>query len=114
MKAQLIESPKLVCLALVFTMEGEAWGGFTATQDVSIDFMPPRDPNGKLPWCIEWEGLREALLHATNWGDVVGNMGEIVDGYLEWRLVNRHGHHQTLTKPLEEMRGAADFMAKAA
>lgn len=110
----LITDAKLVKISLHFTMIGEAWGGFTATRDVDRDFMAPGAPHS--PWSSDWTGLRDALLEATHWGDVIGNMGEIdpdaQEPCIAFHLVNAYGHSQTIHKPLRPHAGIADFFVR--
>lgn len=78
-------------ITLTGIMAGHAWGGFDAeTQFASTFYVRPdevRAPAGSGVRSDTWLGLDEALQRALDWGDVWGGQGDLVEGWLEFHLI---------------------------
>lgn len=94
-------------------MEGEAWGGLSAQSEFRVDYFPPSIEN-ETPWRKRWPGLREALIAATAWGDIVGQQGAIIPGsaWLEFHFEGAARSSLCIAKPLDSLSAAAEFMAE--
>jgi hypothetical protein len=99
--------PTLTHITISGQMQGEAWGGFTAETEFSMDFLP----NGHSPWAKDWLGIREALLEVTSWGDVIGGMGEITFSQITFHYAGG-GVRVALTRELVATRNTKDFFAE--
>jgi hypothetical protein len=100
----------LVYITLAGTMQGYAWGGFDAETEFSTDFLL----GGDGPWCKPWDGIREALLEVTSWGDVQGGMGELTFAEITFHYAGAskrsgEGSRRAITRELKPTRNTKDF-----
>jgi hypothetical protein len=72
---------KLQAITIQGTMQASAWGCMLG--DDTADMLIPFERTFRLvkrsPWDNEWAGLREALMEATESGDLIGGRGDIVE-----------------------------------
>jgi hypothetical protein len=105
--------PTLTHITISGTMQGEAWGGFTAQTEFSMDFLMPPAPSMRAARynAMVWDGIREALLEVTSWGDVIGGMGEITSAQVTFQYAGG-GVRVAITRELIATRNTKDFFAE--
>ena len=102
---------QLTNIRLCGTMQGPIWWPYGEICETRFrkDFNPPRAGS---TLSNDWPGLDEALQQALACGDFEGGMGDLVDGWLEFRLSRAGGRDvRTVCKSLEDLHGAQDYLA---
>lgn len=91
-KPHILPGARLSSIALHLSIEGEAWGGFTAEREVSRRYLPG-----------EWPGLRKAIADLCDWPDCQPGTVRPFYGQLQHNLNNEHGHQQHLSRELPRL-----------
>lgn len=104
----------LTHITLQGTMEGIFWqyafdpGAYPCEVSFTKDFAAPGAPHS--PWQSDWVSLDEALQEALATGDLVGGMGDLVEGSIVFHMVGE-GRSVRITKDLSTMDAAKGYLA---
>lgn len=106
----------LTSITLSGTMLGTYWGSLLAAPgedggqelDFSQDFLIEREGEAHSPWATYWQDIRESLIEALSSGDLVGQMGELIEGEIAFHYAGERASYVT-SQPLKPGRYTRDL-----
>jgi hypothetical protein len=111
MVRQMREGTRLVSITLAGTMQATLWQDLYGDPDESafdMEFSKDFILGEAGPWAVAWDGIRESLIEAISSGDLVGQMGTIVDASITFHYAGA-GRTFTSTRSLPPTKATKDL-----